>query len=208
MSDFFPGVAVVHSDAVGRSEQAPEPSFALPEGHPFSPKSLREGVLHCFATESYEELLATCRRLQQERLPGEGPLLDVIAGFCLQEGLHYAAASTLATRANPRVRPDLFGLFTKVTALQRYLRAIAGVPHVRNPFDPWEDPYKVTYIVYSDEPGQPPTKTPEEMTRAGVRERYPVLADLMEPRCTGHFTYGIGNYDIEVEPLDVNGRIK
>jgi hypothetical protein len=207
VSDFFPGVAVVHSDAVGRSEQAPEPSFALPEGHPFSPKSLREGVLHCFATESYEELLATCRRLQQERLPGEGPLLDVIAGFCLQEGLHYAAASALAARANPGVRPDFFGLFAKVAALQRYLRKIAGVPHVRTPFDPWEDPYMVTYIVYSDVPGEPKSRTEEEMTRAEVCERYPFLADLMAD-ANSFFSYGDADYDIQVEPLDVNGRIK
>jgi hypothetical protein len=65
----------------------------------------------------------------------------------------------------------------------------------------------VTYIVYSDVPGEPKSRTEEEMTRAEVCERYPFLADLMAD-ANSFFSYGDADYDIQVEPLDVNGRIK
>ena len=55
-------------------------------------KSVREDALRPFGDAPYEELRATCRRLQYERVQAEGPLLDVLAGFCFQQALRYAAS--------------------------------------------------------------------------------------------------------------------
>ena len=167
---------------------------ALMEGG-YGLKSIREDALRPFAVASYEELRATCRRLQHERLPAEGPLLDVLAGFCLQQGLHYAASCCQTARRDPRIRPDLYGVFCQMSAFQRYLRRIADVQDYRAPEDAWEDRFTVEHAWRS---GEEKYREVCQMTRAEACEAYPVLATYLGPADDRLHSDGFGYGDAEV----------
>jgi hypothetical protein len=181
------------ADGVAVTEESLKAAALLEGGYGL--KSIREDALRPFAVAPYEALRATCRRLQYERVPAEGPLLDVLAGFCFQEGLHYAGSCCQTARRDPRIRPDLYGVFSQMSAFQRYLRRIAGSPERVGAADLWEDRFKVEH---SFKRGQEQQRDERVMTRAEACEAFPVLAEYLSPAARGTNDDGFGYGDAQV----------
>ena len=205
MSDTRPAATTGNpADGVAVTEESLKAAALLEGGYGL--KSIREDALRPFAEAPYEALRATCRRLQYERVPAEGPLLDVLAGFCFQEGLHYAGSCCQTARRDPRIRPDLYGVFSKMSAFQRYLRGIAGVSQPHGANDPWQDRFTVEHSWKS---AGEEHREACSMTRAEACERYPVLAEHLSPSGDALHGdgFGLGNVEFHfwVAPVTSEG---
>ena len=165
--------------------------FALP--------SIRAAALRPLALAPYDDLRGLCLDLETGAVPDEHVLLAALAGFLHGEGCHYAALTCQTAQYRPDLRPDLHGLYVRLSAFQRFLRDLAGVAdeeaRAADDDDRQADVFEFTLVNLRDvcsERGR--------ITRAEACERWPYVAGAVQEAELVGLTVDLGGDELTIEP--------